>query len=123
MPDAGRLKPAIHHNIKMQESKRVTVPNQQELLRIKINRETACIAWKEMQRHFASGTTVAVSVDLDLIEVAVQMSVDNKAQFAEWLSAGKIGKVSDEQAAVWYEADAEVWSVVVSPWVLVQQVK
>lgn len=100
----------------------MTAPNELENLRSKINQETARIAWKEMQRHFASGTTVAVSVDLDLVDVALQMSSDNKAQFAEWLSAGKIGKVSDEQAAAWYEADAEMWSVVVSPWVLVQQV-
>lgn len=101
----------------------MTVTNQQEILRSKINRETARIAWKELQRHFASGYTVAVSTDLDLIEVALQMSADNMVQFAEWLSAGKVGKVTDEQAAAWYESGAEMWSVVISPWVLVQQVR
>ena len=49
-----------------------------------------------------------------------QISEDNKAQVEQWLVSGQIGKVSDEQAKAWYEADAELWAVVVSPYVLVQ---
>ena len=94
----------------------------QENNRNKINRETARIAWKELQRHFASGATLVVSDDLDLVEVALQMSSDNRALFEQWLTVGKINEVSDEQALAWYEADAKMWSVVVSPWVLVQQI-
>lgn len=99
----------------------VTQPDQQEILRAKVNLETSRIAWKELQRYFASGAAVAVSSKLDLVEVAYQMSVDNKTQIAEWLQQGMVGKVSDEQATAWYEADAEMWAVVISPWVLVQQ--
>lgn len=88
----------------------------------KINRETARIAWKDLQRHFASGATLVVIDDLDLVEVALQMSSDNRALFEQWLTAGKVNQVSDEQALAWYEADAQMWSVVVSPWVLVQQI-
>ena len=36
--------------------------------------------------------------------------------------AGKVARVSDEQAREWAETDALVWAVVVSPWVLVQPV-
>jgi hypothetical protein len=32
-----------------------------------------------------------------------------------------IGKVTDEQASAWLAADTELWAVVVSPWVLVQE--
>jgi hypothetical protein len=39
------------------------------------------------------------------------------------MAAGKFGKVSDEQATVWYESDALLWAVVISPWVLVQPVR
>ena len=59
---------------------------------------------------------------LDLVEVAIQMHADNKLQFENWLISGMVGKVSDEQAAAWLAADAEVWAVVVSPWILVQQI-
>lgn len=34
--------------------------------------------------------------------------------------AGKLGKVTNEKAAAWFEADAMVWAAVGSPYVLVQ---
>ena len=95
----------------------------QEVYRTKINQETSRIAWKELQRFFASGAAVLVASDLDLVEVAFQISEDNQQQVAQWLSAGKVGKVTDEQALAWYEADADVWAVVVSPYVLIQEEK
>jgi hypothetical protein len=95
----------------------------QEILRAKVNMETSRIHWKELQRFFASGAAVLISTKLDLVEVALQMHIDNKTQFEAWLSSGKIGKVSDEQASAWLAADTEVWAVVVSPWVLVQEIK
>lgn len=93
------------------------------IYRAKMNLETSQIAWKELQRFFASGAAVQVSAELDLVEVAYQISEDNKPQVEQWLLAGQVGKVSDTQAQTWFDADAEVWAVVVSPYVLVQEVK
>lgn len=95
---------------------------QQEIIRAKVNMETSRIIWKELQRFFASGAAVKVNAKLDLVEVAMQMHGDNKTQFEEWLSGGMIGKVTDEQASAWLASGAEVWAVVVSPWVLVQEI-
>jgi hypothetical protein len=97
--------------------------NHQEIVRARVNQETSKIAWKELQRFFAAGMAIEVSEDLDLIEVALQVSEDNAAQVREWMAAGKFGKVSDEQAAVWFERDALLWAAVISPWVLVQPVR
>jgi hypothetical protein len=97
--------------------------NQGEIFRAKVNLETAQIAWKELQRYFASGVALAVAADLDLVEVAYQMSQDNKLQIQQWIVAGKFGKVSDEQAKGWLATDEVLWAVVVSPWVLVQSVR
>ena len=97
--------------------------NQQEILRAKINMETSRIPWKELQRFFASGVAVKVNAKLDLVDIALQMHGDNKAQFESYLSADMIGKVSDEQASAWLAADTEIWAVVVSPWVLVQEIR
>jgi len=94
--------------------------NLEEIYRTNVNLETAQIAWKELQRFFASGMAVHVSSELDLIEVAFQMSKDNAEYIQQWMDSGKIGKVDDEQAATWIEADAMVWAVVVKPYVLVQ---
>ena len=100
----------------------MTNPNHQEIYRTKINLETSKIAWKELQRFFAGGKTLMVSADLDLVEAAFQMSEDNAAQIRQWMTAGKLARVPDEQACEWAETDALVWAVVVSPWVLVQPV-
>lgn len=100
----------------------VAPDNQGEIFRAKVNLETAQIAWKELQRHFASGVTLAVAADLDLVEVACQMSSNNAEQTRKWMAAGKFGKVSDEQAKGWLATDEMLWAVVVRPWVLVQPV-
>lgn len=97
--------------------------NHSEIFRTKLNLETAQIGWKELQRYFASGVALAVAADLDLVEVAFQMSQDNKVQILHWMEAGKFGKVSDEQAQGWLVTDEVLWAVVVSPWVLVQPVR
>jgi hypothetical protein len=94
--------------------------DQAEIERARINAETARIGWAELQRFFAGGYAVAVDGRLDLVEVAYQMSRDNAEQLSQWLDAGLIGPVKDDQARDWLHSDAVVWSVVVRPWVLVQ---
>ncbi|RZI44320.1 DUF2288 domain-containing protein [Herbaspirillum sp. HC18] len=89
-------------------------------LRAKINGETARLPWKELERFFASGAVIAVSGDLDLVEVAYSIASDDKAAVAQWMTENRIGKVNDEQASAWTEADVTLWTVVVKPWILVQ---
>lgn len=101
----------------------MTETNQQEIYRAKVNLETAQISWRELQRFFAAGTAIYVSEDIDLVEAAFQMSQDNAEQIRQWMAAGKFGRVTDEQAGIWFETDAVLWAVVVSPWVLVQPVR
>ena len=94
-----------------------------ELVRAKINQETAKIPWKELQRFFAQGRVIVVSPELDLVEVATMASYDRSDELAAWMSDGEIGKVSDEQAQVWFTSDALLWTVVVKPWIFVQEAK
>ncbi|MBU1424610.1 MAG: DUF2288 domain-containing protein [Gammaproteobacteria bacterium] len=101
----------------------MTTLSQQEIDRINLNLETSKIAWEELQRFFASGKAIFVSDTLDLIDVAIQISRDNKDQTVKWMEAGLVTPVTDAQALAWHEADAQVWAVVVRPYVLVQSVK
>ncbi len=94
-----------------------------DILRSRLNQETARLPFAELLRHFAAGSVVSVANDLDLVEVAVQFSQDNKTQVAAWMSAGKITRASDGDAQRWIDAAQELWAVVVSPWVLVQEEK
>ncbi|HUW25439.1 MAG TPA: DUF2288 domain-containing protein [Gallionella sp.] len=96
--------------------------NPGEIFRAKINLETSKIAWSELQRFFAGGKALMVSVDLDLVETAFQISEDNAEQVRQWMLSGKLVRVPVEQAREWFETDALVWAVVVSPWVLVQPI-
>ena len=98
------------------------IENTSEVFRAKLNLETAQMAWRDMQRYFASGVALYVAPDLDLVDAAFQMSEDNIGQIKLWMQSGQFGKVSDEQAAGWFKDEAVLWTVVVSPWVLVQPV-
>jgi len=100
-----------------------TLDTQDALLRVKLNQETSQMPWAELLRHFAAGSVIAVSNDLDLIDVAVCISNDDKTAVAQWMAEHRVAKVSDVQAAAWLEANAALWAVVVSPWILVQQEK
>ncbi len=94
-----------------------------EILRAKLNGETAKASWAEMQRHHARGVVVHVAGELDLIDVAVAMARDDGAAVGRWMQADQLGKVTDEQASDWLARDPVLWSVVVAPWVLVQERK
>jgi hypothetical protein len=91
-----------------------------EALRQEFHSQTARIRWHELQPHYARGAVVRVGEELDLVDVALQLRRDNKAQFDAWIAAGQIDGISDELAAGWYRENPEVWAVVVAPWVLVQ---
>ncbi len=102
----------------------MTAPDKKDdLLRATLNLETSQMSWKELLRHFAAGTVIFVSDDLDLIDVAARISNDDTTSVRQWMAEKRVAKVSDMQAAAWLESDAMLWAVVVKPWILVQQNK
>ncbi len=92
-----------------------------EELRQKINLETGSIEWSELVRHFAKGMVVVIGCDLDLIEVAERFAADDQSQVAKWIEQDKISRAQDDDARRWHKNNTEFWSVVVAPWVLVQE--
>ena len=91
-----------------------------ELIRAKINSETARIPWSNLQRFFASGKTLLVKDSLDLIDVAYAFHSDDTETVEQWVKSDKICAVSTDQARHWVAKDSLVWAVVVKPWVLIQ---
>lgn len=100
-----------------------TKPENDTELRAKINMETARLPWAELERHFAQGTVVYVSEQLDLIDVAVRISHDDKESITRWMNEGKVARVTDQQATAWTAAHASLWTSVVHPFILVQPEK
>lgn len=93
----------------------------ENLLRQEYHQQTARIHWHELQTYYAHGSVIVVAPHLSLVDVAVQLGMDNTECFQGWIAAGQIAAVSDEQALIWYEANASLWAVVAAPWVLVQE--
>ena len=87
----------------------------------KLLAETAQIGWSELERFFARGMLLRVAGDLDLVSVAEAIASDNTAQVAQWLSAGLVERVQADTAADFAARDPNLWAVVVSPWICVQE--
>ncbi len=85
--------------------------------------ETSRVVWKEVEFFYAKGIMIYVSDELDLIQVAHTLAIDDAEQIEEWVNAKKILRSFDQQAKTWSEGGEEIWSVVVKPWVLVQPIK
>lgn len=91
-----------------------------ELIRAKLNTETAKIPWLELQRYFAAGQTLYISPQLDLIEVAYAFQQDQVDAVAHWRAEQLLTAVTNEQATTWFSQQQLLWAVVVKPWVLLQ---
>ncbi|MEW6677774.1 MAG: DUF2288 domain-containing protein [Pseudomonadota bacterium] len=93
-----------------------------ELLRAKLNAETGRLVWKELERHFARGVVVWVAPGLDLVEVALRISKDDKAAVEAWMAQGQLRRAATEDALAWHERQTLFWAVVAAPWVLIQEI-
>jgi hypothetical protein len=93
-----------------------------EIEKARLNLETAQIAWTELQRFFAQGSVIWVDESLDLVEVAFYIAQDDSAKIRSWMEKELVAQVEDEQAKRWLSKDVWLWSVVVRPLILVQQI-
>ena len=90
-------------------------------LYLKLLAETAKIAWPELERFFARGMLLRVARDLDLVTVAAAIAEDDSTRVSQWLAAGLVQRMQAETAVDFAARDPELWAVVVSPWVCVQE--
>jgi hypothetical protein len=93
-----------------------------EILRAKLNLETAQLAWSELERHFARGDVVRVAVGVDLIDAALLIAENDAAEAQAWLADGRMARADMNDAEDWHARQPQFWAVVVAPWVLVQEV-
>lgn len=89
----------------------------------RLNGETAKIQWHQLQKHYASGSVIAVAAGFDLIKVAIALHQDDTAQIKQWLAQELVTEVTDSQAQRWYNENSLVWALVIPPFVLVQEAK
>jgi len=94
-----------------------------QLEKAKIVGETAKVEWKELERFYAQGILILVSDTLDLVEVGFKISSDNTDQIKQWMDTGLLARNFDQQAIAWGKENTEVWTVVIRPWILIQDRK
>lgn len=75
--------------------------------------ETAKIDWCDLERFFAQGKLLS--------SVAEAIVADQAEQVTRWLAAGHVARMPSETAQDYASRKPELWAVVVSPWVCVQE--
>ncbi len=93
---------------------------QEQNIRSKLEAEIGPADWKVIRPHFLRGAIIIVSPDLDLIDVAVKVAEDDTTCIKVWIEKGKLTKPLPEDAKIWEEEKKELTSLVVEPFVLLQ---
>ena len=94
--------------------------DQVELLQ-RLYGETGRVKWRALQRFFAQGVVLKVDPKRDLVRVAALFADDSSEQLSKLLASSEVVVPGNDQAREWFHEDAEVWSIVVAPFVLVQE--
>lgn len=94
-----------------------------EELRTHLHGETSKLPWSDLEKHFARGVLFKVAKGLDILDVAIVMSRDDKESLKKWIDDKKVIGVEIEDAKKWHESSSILWTVVVAPWVLVQEIE
>jgi len=98
----------------------MTDPSQQSMLQ-KLHSETALMHWVDLQRFYAQGKVLHISKALNLVETAVLFANDDAQSLEPLITSEKVSAPSNDQARDWFSVNAELWTVVVAPYVLVQE--
>lgn len=92
-------------------------------LRAHLHGETSKLPWTELEKHFARGVVFKVEQGLDILDVAIVIARDDKDSLKKWIDTNKVMSVDDEDAKKWNETSASLWSVVIAPFILVQEIE
>ncbi|MRX26952.1 DUF2288 family protein [Kangiella sp. HZ709] len=103
-----------------QETDSFTELTPREELVAKLNGETAIVAWQEIERFFAKGNLLLVEKDVDLINCAADMSMDNGEEIGKLINEEKIQAMPVEFVKRNCKPETEFWTVVVAPYILAQ---
>jgi len=93
-----------------------------EELRAHLHGETSKLPWVDLEKHFARGVVFKVAKGTDILDVAIVMSRDDKDTLEKMIDDKKVQGAEIEDAKKWHESSASLWTVVIAPWVLVQEI-
>ncbi len=91
-------------------------------LREKFASEAGPADWKALRAHYERGAVFIATADIDLIDVALRIAEDDIASVEKWVRDGKLVRPTPKDAKRWEEKGPELTALIVSPFVLVQEI-
>ncbi|MEO0771352.1 MAG: DUF2288 domain-containing protein [Cyanobacteria bacterium J06649_4] len=79
------------------------------------------VQWEWLKPHVQRDAVVVVNEALNLAEVGVAIASNNTQTVERWITEQLILKPNAEQLAVWSAEDKRFMSLIVQPYVLVQE--
>ncbi len=78
--------------------------------------------WERLKPHAQRDAVVVVNAQLDLAEVGVAIASNNTRSVERWITEQLIAKPSAEQLAIWNGENTQFTSLIVQPYVLIQEI-
>lgn len=83
--------------------------------------DVAEVPWKDLRIHLQRDSIIIVADELDLVDVAVAVTDDDKGEVEGWIAGGQLVKPTAEQADAWEsELEKPFRLLIVQPFILVQ---
>jgi len=91
-------------------------------LRAHLANEIHRVDWKPLAPHARRGGLILVDAQLDLVDVALAVALDDSASVREWMERRQLAKPTEAQIDSWQDDEAERFTIViVQPYVLAQR--
>ena len=91
-----------------------------EDLRGELEKMVGPVQWEVLKPHAVRDAVVVVNEQLDLVKVGEAIASDNTQAVTRWINEQLIVKPTAEQLAEWSQANKRFMSLIVQPYVLVQ---
>ncbi len=93
-------------------------------VRERLEKDLAAVDWKSLRIHTQRDALILVATELDLIEVACQVTADAAEEVGGWITNGLLVKPSADQLASWEtELDKPFRMLIAAPYILIQEVQ
>ena len=92
--------------------------------RERFEKDLAEVDWRSLRIHMQRDVLILVADQLDLVEVACQVTADAATLIAGWIENGLLLKPSAEQLVCWEtELDKPFKMLIAAPYILLQEVR
>jgi hypothetical protein len=93
-------------------------------VRERFEKDLAEVDWKSLRIHLQRDALILVSAQLDLVEVACQVTADATQEVSDWIARGLLAKPTAEQLESWEtELDKPFRMLIAAPYILIQAVQ